>query len=128
MEKFNLTGKCALITGGSRGIGFGIASALAEAGADIVLVSRQPKGLTEARDRLASKSRKISTYPFDMNDADQIEGFYETIIKDTGGIDILVNNAGGTRRGPAESISADDWHFVINLYLTSVFKMSQAFA
>jgi gluconate 5-dehydrogenase len=52
---------------------------------------------------------------------------FEKITVDTNGIDILVNNAGGTRRGPAESISAEDWEFVINLNLTSVFKMSQAF-
>jgi gluconate 5-dehydrogenase len=128
MEKFNLTGKRTLVTGGSRGIGLGIATALAEAGADIVLVSRQSKGLEEASDQLSNTNRQISTYPFDMNQTEEIGSFFKKISEETGGIDILVNNAGGTRRGAAESISAEDWQFVINLNLTSVFKMSQEFA
>jgi len=128
MQKFRLDGRCALITGGSRGIGFGIAEAFVESGADVVLVSRNQDGLEHARNRLAASGRSIRTYAFDMNAIDQIERFYQRIAADTDGIDILVNNAGGTRRGSAESISAEDWQFVIDLNLTSVFKMSQAFA
>jgi len=117
-----------MITGGSRGIGFGIAKAFVEAGADVILVSRNAAGLDKARDELILSGRDIRTVAFDMNQTDRIESFYNQIAEDAGGIDVLVNNAGGTRRGPAEAISADDWQFVINLNLTAVFTLSQAFA
>lgn len=128
MNTFQLEGRRALITGGSRGIGFGIAKAFVEAGADVILVSRSKDGLEKARDELAPSGRDIRTVAFDMNQSEEIDTFYNNVVEETGGIDILVNNAGGTRRGPAESISADDWQFVINLNLTAVFKLSQAFA
>jgi gluconate 5-dehydrogenase len=128
MNKFQLSGKKAMVTGGSRGIGLGIANAFAEHGADVVLVSRNREGLEKARDALAPTGRQVTIYDFDMNRTDDIASFYTEVAAETDGIDILVNNAGGTRRGPAETITAEDWHFVINLNLTSVFKMCQAFA
>lgn len=128
MKTFQLEGQRALITGGSRGIGFGIAKAFVESGADVILVSRNAAGLDKARDELIPSGRDIRTVAFDMNQTDRIDTFYNEIVEEAGGIDILVNNAGGTRRGPAESITADDWQFVINLNLTAVFKLSQAFA
>jgi len=128
MDKFQLKGRRALITGGSRGIGFGIAKAFVDAGADVVLVSRNKEGLEKARNELTPSGRDIRTAAFDMIQHDEIDAFFDNIVEETGGIDILVNNAGGTRRGPAEAISADDWQFVIDLNLTAVFKLSQAFA
>jgi gluconate 5-dehydrogenase len=128
MTTFQLEGRRALITGGSRGIGFGIAKAFVEAGADVILVSRHTAGLDKARDELISSGRDVRTVAFDMNRIDRIDTFYNETAEAAGGIDILVNNAGGTRRGPAESITADDWQFVINLNMTAVFKLSQAFA
>lgn len=128
MEKFRLDGRKALITGGSRGIGFGIARAFVDAGADVALVSRNPSALEKAREELKTAGNTVWMFPFDMNRTDTIESFYKSVAAETGGIDILVNNAGGTRRGAAETISAEDWDFVINLNLTAVFKISQAFA
>jgi 2-deoxy-D-gluconate 3-dehydrogenase len=128
MNKFRLDGKCGLVTGGSRGIGFGIAKALAEAGADIALVARSEDQLREARERLEATGRRIWLFPFDMGQVDGIDELYARITAETGGIDILINNAGGTRRGPAESMSSEDWDFVINLNLTSVFTLCRAFA
>ena len=128
MEKFSLKGKRTLITGGSRGIGFGYAKAFAECGSHLVLVARTEDTLKKAKNELEPFGREVHTYAFDMNRVEEIEAFYSKVVEDTGGIDILLNNAGGTRRGPAETISHEDWAFVINLNLTSVFKMSQAFA
>ena len=128
MEKFRLDHKCSLITGGSRGIGFSVAKALAKAGSDIVLMARNKKQLEQARNDLSVIGRDIWIYPFDMVKIDEIKGIYSKIIEDTVGIDILVNNAGGLRRGPAETLSIEDWNFVINLNLSSVFALSQAFA
>ncbi len=128
MENFRLDNKIALVTGGSKGIGFGIAKALAEAGSNLALVARNQKTLDEAREKLSVTGRPIWIYAFDMSDTEKISALFADITKDTGGVDILVNNAGGTRRGPAETLTAEDWHFVINLNMTATFAMSQAFA
>jgi gluconate 5-dehydrogenase len=127
MEKFRLDGKRALITGGSRGIGFGIAKALTAAGAQTALIARNPERLEAARKELEKIGGRVWTYPFDMIHTEQIESLYAKIVEETGGIDILVNNAGGTRRNPAESQTLEDWNFVINLNLTSIFVLSKAF-
>lgn len=128
MEAFDLTGKRALVTGGSRGIGFAIAKALANAGADIVLLSRNIDELKNAKEKLADTGRKVDVYSFDMSDAGKIDDLYSKILNEAGAIDILVNNAGATRRGPAEKITEDDWDFVMNINLKSVFLMSRSFA
>jgi len=63
-----------------------------------------------------------------MSNIDQINNQFAEIVKDTGGMDILVNNAGGTRRGPADTLTVEDWNFVINLNMTATFALCQAFA
>lgn len=128
MEQFKLNSKIAMVTGGSKGIGFGIARALAQAGADIVLVARNEADLASARDRLSQTGRRIWSYSFDMSAVGKIDAMFAGIVEDTGGVDILVNNAGGTRRGPAETLTTEDWNFVINLNMTATFTLCQAFA
>jgi gluconate 5-dehydrogenase len=128
MDKFRLDNKTALVSGGSKGIGFGIATALAEAGSDLVLVARDQKTLDEAREKLSYTRKRVKFYAFDMSNTGKIKNLYAEIAKDTDGIDILVNNAGGTRRGPADTLSAEDWNFVINLNMTATFTLCQAFA
>ena len=127
-QKFRVDNKISLITGGSRGIGLGIAKALAEAGADIVLVARDTSGLEGARDKISQTGRRVWTYCFDMSNVEKIDDLFAAIFKDTGGVDILVNNAGGTRRGPAETLTIEDWNYVINLNMTAVFTLCKAFA
>jgi gluconate 5-dehydrogenase len=128
MDKFRLDNKTALVTGGSKGIGFGIAKALAEAGADLVLVARDKKTLDESRDKLSATGRHIRVYAFDMSRTDSIGDLFAEVAGDTGGADILVNNAGATRRGPADTLTAEDWDFVINLNMTATFSLCQQFA
>ena len=127
-EKFRLDNKISLITGGSKGIGFGIAKVMAEAGADIVLVARNKADLEHARESLSHTDRRVWTYSFDMSAVEKIDGMFAGVVKDTGGIDILVNNAGGTRRGPAETLTTEDWNFVINLNMSATFTLCQMFA
>lgn len=127
-DKFRLDGKIALVTGGSRGIGLGIAGSLAEAGADVVLVARSQSGLEKAKSSLSQSGRRIRSHSFDMSQVEKIDAMFAEIVRDTGGIDILVNNAGGTRRGPAQTLSAEDWNYVINLNMTAVFMLCRAFA
>jgi len=128
LNKFSLTGKKALVTGGNRGIGLGIAQEFAQAGADLVLLARDQAALEEARGQVESTGRRVAVYSFDLNNVEEIPGMYAQIIQDSGAIDILVNNAGTICRGPAEEISLEDWNLVMTVNLTAVFVLSQAFA
>ena len=128
MSKFDVTGKRALITGGSRGIGFAIAQALGEAGADLALLARNMDGLHQAREKLQNTGRDVGVYAFDLSNAEGIPAMYGQICEDTGGVDILVNNAGVVRRGPAEEITLADWNLVMDVNVTAMFALCQAFA
>jgi gluconate 5-dehydrogenase len=126
--RFRLDGRTALITGGSRGIGLGIARAMAAAGADIALVSRAQSTLDEAAAELAPAGRKIRTYPFDLQHVGGIADLFERVVAETGAVDILVNNAGTTVRGPAETLSPAEWRTIVETNLSAVFALCQAFA
>jgi gluconate 5-dehydrogenase len=128
MSDFRLDGKRALVTGGSQGVGLGIAHSLAEAGADVVLMARNEESLARATEELAQHKTAIGSYSFDLSHLDQIGSAFETITADHGPIDILVNNAGINLRGPAESLSLYDWQKTLDVNLTAVFALSQAFA
>ena len=128
MENFRLNNKISMVTGGSKGIGFGIAKALAEAGSDIVLVARDKTNLDRARQELARTGRDILTWSFDMSNVEGIDDMFSGVIKETGGVDILVNNAGATRRGPAETMTFEDLDFILNLNVKAVFTLCRAFA
>jgi gluconate 5-dehydrogenase len=128
MPDFRLDGRRALVTGGSRGIGLGLARGLAEAGANLVLVARNGDELATAERELAPLNVDVQTAPFDMAQSEKIPTFYADLIQRTGPIDILINNAGMSRRGPAHELTLDDWQAVLDLNLTSVFALSQAFA
>lgn len=127
-ELFDLSGKRAMVTGGSRGIGLAIAKGLAGHGADIAIVARDKKRLKKAREQIQGDSgRKVWTFCFDMGDIEGIEGLFEKIISQTESVDILVNCAGTTYRGLAEEIDLKNFQKVIDVNLTSVFAMSQVF-
>lgn len=128
MHPFSLSGKRALVTGGSRGIGLAIAHGLAEAGADLVLIARDRRGLEAARDTLRATGRAVEARAFDASDVEAIPRAYAEVVETCGPVDILVNCAGGIRRGPAEALSLEDWRAVVDLNLTSVFAFSQSFA
>lgn len=128
LQRFRLDGKLALVTGGSRGIGLGIARGLAEAGADLVLAARSETDLAEAREQLLPLGRRVAIAPCDLSDAAELAAWYGSVVSEHGGVDILVNNAGISRRGPAENLSLDDWQTVVDVNLTAVFALCQAFA
>lgn len=128
MIDFGLKGKRVLITGGSRGIGFGIAKGMMDVGAEIVLTARNESDLTTAAKSLSEAGSEVHYFPFDLSRVDSIAAFFESVTKEVGGIDILINNAGLTKRGPAEDVTLAEWRAVLDLDLTSVFALSQAFA
>jgi NAD(P)-dependent dehydrogenase (short-subunit alcohol dehydrogenase family) len=119
---FDLTGRTALITGSSQGLGFAIARGLAEAGAAMVINGRDQPRLDRAAATLAKDGLSVRSACFDVTDqaalADAVAGL--------GAIDILVNNAGVQRRGPLESIDEATWRLVIDTNLTGVFLMTRA--
>lgn len=127
-ESFRLDGKLALVTGASRGIGFGIAQAMAEAGADVLLVARDSAHLREAEGQLRTTGRRIAAVPFDMHDYAEVGSWYEQLVGEHGIPDVLVNNAGVTKRAPAEDLPLAEWEEVIAVNLSAVFALSQAFA
>jgi len=125
---FDLSGNVAMVTGASRGLGRGIAKGLAQFGASVVLVARDGNALARAQKDIGQTGAQTWVFPFDLADTDGIPRFFEEVVATTNGVDILVNNAGTTVRAPAEDMSIDEWHRVLNLNLTSVFVLSQAFA
>jgi gluconate 5-dehydrogenase len=125
---FDLTGRVALVTGSSKGIGFAIADGLAGAGAVVVLNARNDKELEEARARLAGRGYKAHTMAFDVTDQGAVERAIDAIERDIGPIDILFNNAGIQRRGPLIEVKAATWREIMATDLDSVFFVGQAAA
>ena len=125
-QLFDLKGKTALITGGSRGLGLQIAEALGEQGATLVLSSRKQADLDEAVTHLKSRGIEATAIAADVSQESAINTLVQEAMKRLGHIDILVNNAGATWGAPAESHPSEAWDKVMNLNIRSIFLLSQA--
>jgi NAD(P)-dependent dehydrogenase (short-subunit alcohol dehydrogenase family) len=125
---FDLTGRVAIITGGSRGLGFQMAEALGEYGAQLVLVARKQHELDEAVALLAAKGITAMGIALDLSGEGASAELTAQVMAAFGRIDILVNNAGASWGEAAESHSLDGWNKVINLNLTGLFVLTQAVA
>lgn len=128
LSMFSLAGKRALITGSSRGIGFALAGALAGAGADIILNSRDPQALGAAAKSLADSGARARAVAFDVTSSESVRDAVDHIETEIGPIDILINNAGMQSRAPLEDFDEDRFERVIATNLTSVFLVGQAVA
>jgi 3-oxoacyl-[acyl-carrier protein] reductase len=104
-----LTGKVALVTGSSRGIGRGIALALAEEGCDLLLTGRDKEALAEVARSIESKGRRAAICALDLRQPSSAATLVETARREFGGLDILVNNAGTTKRGDFFALTDADW-------------------
>jgi 2-deoxy-D-gluconate 3-dehydrogenase len=121
---FDLHGKCAIVTGASKGLGRAIALALAGAGADVVGVDRTPED--ETAEEVRRLGRRFHVIQADLSDAACIPDIVAEAGRTHGAVDILVNNAGTIRRRPAEDFTEADWDEVMNVNLRSVFFLCQA--
>jgi len=125
-DLFDLTGKVALITGGSRGLGLQIAEGLGEYGAKVVLTARKQDELDEAKAHLEGLGVEVMTIRNDLTQTETVEPMVQQILDAWGQIDILVNNAGTTWGAPTEDHPLDAWNKVVNLNLTGLFLVTQA--
>ncbi len=127
-DLFDLTGKVAVVTGTSRGLGQYMARALALAGADLVITSRRPETLRDFQAEIESLGRKTLALPLDVREHESIRRMADAAEAHYGRIDILVNNAGCNVRKPALEVTWDDWNIVLDTNLRGTFFVAQAVA
>jgi NAD(P)-dependent dehydrogenase (short-subunit alcohol dehydrogenase family) len=125
---FDLTGQVAIVTGTSRGLGQYFGRALARAGADLVITSRDPSTLQAFQKEIEDLGRRVLPLPLDVRDYDSIQQMAGKAVAHYGQIDILVNNAGCNVRKPALEISWAEWNLVLDTNLRGTFFVSQAVA
>ncbi len=126
LDKFKLEGKTALVTGSATGIGRAIAVALAEAGADVGCHCRKAGDAAETVAACAASGGRAVEFSGDMADKAAPHRIVDEVVSQFGKIDILINNAGMIRRAPAVDFTEEDWATVIEVNLSSVFRLAQA--
>lgn len=128
IELFNLSGKTALVTGGTHGLGMAMATSLAQAGATLVVNGTSATRMANAIEQYAQNGIKAHGYIFDVTDEVQVNEAIEKISTEVAPIDILVNNAGIIKRVKALEMSIEDFNAVLNVDLTAPFIVSRAVA
>ncbi|MBR1376425.1 MAG: SDR family oxidoreductase [Bacilli bacterium] len=125
---FNLKGRVAVITGASSGLGRQMAKAFAKQGADLAILARRLDRLEELKNELEKENVKVLPIKCDVTNTEDIDNAAKTVEKEFGKVDILVNCAGSSKDKGVLEMTDDEWDFTINTDLTSVFKMTRAFA
>lgn len=128
MPAFDLTGRTAFVSGASRGLGERFALTLAEAGADVVVTSRDPASLDSITCRIESLGRRCFPVALDVSSFESIRAAVQSAVAAVGTIDILINNAGCNVRKPAAEITWDDWNLVLDTNLRGTFFLAQQIA
>jgi len=126
IEQFDLTGKIAVVTGGSRGLGREMAEGLAEAGASLVLCSRRAEWLEETVSDFAARGFAVTGKTCDVSKPDEVDAVIDHAVKEFGSVDILVNNAGVSWGAMPEDMPLEKWQQVIDVNLTGCFLFAQA--
>jgi NAD(P)-dependent dehydrogenase (short-subunit alcohol dehydrogenase family) len=126
-QLFALSGRVALVTGGSKGLGKAMARGFAEAGADVVISSRNEDELVAAQAEIqAGTKARVAHFVADMTDRETPNRLAEQALGAMGRVDILVNNAGGNRPQPTEQIADEDWDAIVELNLSSCMALTRA--
>ncbi|CAA9576339.1 MAG: 2-deoxy-D-gluconate 3-dehydrogenase() [uncultured Truepera sp.] len=126
MPSLRLDGRVALVTGGSRGLGLGMALALAHSGADVALAARSEDQLAEAASLVRETGRNVVTVPTDVSEVAAVQAMVEETVKHFGRLDILVNAAGVNFRQPATEFTEANWDALMNVNLKGAFFAAQA--
>jgi NAD(P)-dependent dehydrogenase (short-subunit alcohol dehydrogenase family) len=127
-DNFDLSGKVAIVTGASRGLGQYFGRALARAGADLVITSRRISALTDFKQEIEDLGRRVVPVAVDVCNEADIQRMVDTCISAYGQVDILVNNAGLNIRKPSVEVTWDDWDTVLNTNMKGNFFCAQAVA
>ena len=122
---FSLTDRVALVTGGSRGLGLALATALGQAGARVVITARKQAELDDAAHTLSQAGIRVATVACDLQRLDAIEPLVDELARPFGEFNLLVNNAGTNWAAPAEDYPLDGWHKVMNLNITAPFVLTR---
>ena len=127
MSNFKLIGKTAIVTGGAGGLGLPMARAYAEAGANVVVTSRNAENIQKVADGINDKGQKAIAIPVDITDADQLDELISRTVETFGSVDVIVNNAGRWGKSQkAEDTPLDDWNNIVELNLTGCFLVCMA--
>jgi len=126
LDRFNLTGRRALITGGSRGLGLEMARALGEAGAQVIICGSSLDQLHRATWKLCDDKLDVTGILADLSKPEEAERFCDIVLRDHAPIDILINNVGGRRiNTPTEDLALEDWQRILDLNLTQAFILTK---
>jgi len=123
---FDLAGRVAIVTGGNGGIGLGMATGLAEAGAAVVIAARDQKKSAEAAEKLQKLGARVATVEVDVKDQESVKRMVQATLDRFQRVDILVANAGINIRKPPQDVSAEDWQAVLDVNLNGPFFCAQA--
>lgn len=126
LEKFSLEGKVAFVTGAGRGIGATIATAWADAGADVACFDMDAATAQETADRITATGRNAIGIGGDVTDVDSVRAAIDRTVAELGGLHVAMNNAGIAHQAPAEDMDVADWRRMIDVNLTGVFICAQA--
>jgi len=126
IDQFRLTGKSALVTGGSRGLGRACAIAMAEAGADVAILDLPGSETEGVLGEVRALGRRAMAVPCNVTRSLEVDSAVAAVVAEFGGIDILLNNAGICIHQPAESMSDEQWLNVVNVDLNAVFFVARA--
>ena len=127
MKLFDLTGRVAVVTGGTSGLGRGIAMGLAEAGADVVATSRRLEQVELVAAEIEKRGRRTLRVASDVVDRSSVQNLHDAVLKEFGKVDILVNAAGVTHKAPTLEESEEEWSRVIEINLTGTLRACQIF-
>jgi NAD(P)-dependent dehydrogenase (short-subunit alcohol dehydrogenase family) len=125
-ELFDLSGKTAIVTGGSRGIGKEMAEGLAEGGANLMLCARREEWLTETVEEFRGKGFNVNAKVCDVSKADDVQAVVDETVEKFGAVDVLINNAGISWGAMPEEMALEQWQKVLDVNLTGCFLMAQA--
>jgi NAD(P)-dependent dehydrogenase (short-subunit alcohol dehydrogenase family) len=127
IELFNLTGRVAVVTGGTSGIGRTLALGLAEAGAEVVATGRREELVHVVSSEIEQRGRKTLRQSSDVQSRESIDALRDAVLKEFGRIDILVNAAGQTFRRPTHQVTEADWNKLMDVNVTGILRACQSF-